>query len=191
LYIELADYLSCPEDHEFVPCVVAPTEMVARSVISGAMGCPVCRREYPIQRGRVVIGPKQNVPLRQDLDPDTVRALVGLESPGGYVILAGEAVRLVGELGAMETGFVGLNASDETQSDDGLSLIDSDGPIPLKDRTVRGVVLDANHATASWIAEAGRVVLPGQRVVVATEDVPANDLEQLAAGHGFWVGRRR
>jgi hypothetical protein len=54
----------------------------------------------------------------------------------------------------------------------------------------RGVVLGGE--AVDWVAEARRVVLPGQRVVVLRDAVPVVEgLETLASGDGLWVGRRR
>src|SRR5437588_666402 len=45
--------LRCPETHEEAFLVMSTGEMVGRMVRSGILGCPVCRREYPILKGVV------------------------------------------------------------------------------------------------------------------------------------------
>src|SRR3989441_11574994 len=45
--------LRCPETHEEAFLVMSTGEMVGRMVRSGILGCPVCRKEYPIVKGIV------------------------------------------------------------------------------------------------------------------------------------------
>src|SRR5438445_7931838 len=68
VHIELTEMLRCPEAHEEAFLVMSTGEMVGRMVRSGILGCPVCRREYPIVRGMVQFsarGPGEGLPPRQ------------------------------------------------------------------------------------------------------------------------------
>jgi uncharacterized protein YbaR (Trm112 family) len=205
LFIELSEFLRCPEPHEDTFCVVAPDDMMGRMVTRGVVGCPVCRREYRIEDGVVRFGDaaagsrgqgraeEPGVAGGPDLpDPDVVQALLGLGGPGGFVVLVGTAARLGGALAERMGGvhFVGINPPPDVRVSPALSLLVHPDRIPLRAAMARGVMLGAERATPSWIAEGTRVLLDGLRLVVAGGDVVAPGLERLAAGRGLWVGQK-
>jgi uncharacterized protein YbaR (Trm112 family) len=209
LFIELSEFLRCPEPHDETFCVVAPDEMVGRMITRGVVGCPECRREYPIEDGVVRFGAVMTDPGRKpgvaaeagrggrrravDLpDPDVVQALLGLGGPGGFVVLVGTAARLAGALAERMGGvhFVGIDPPPDVSVSPALSLLVHPDRIPLRAAMARGVLLGAERATPSWIAEGTRVLLDGLRLVVAGDDVVAPGLERLAAGRGLWVGQK-
>jgi uncharacterized protein YbaR (Trm112 family) len=53
MHIELTEMLRCPEPHDEASLVLSTGEMRGRMVRSGILGCPICRREFPIVRGVV------------------------------------------------------------------------------------------------------------------------------------------
>lgn len=53
MHIELTEMLRCPEPHDLDVLVLSTGEMMGRMVRSGIVGCPVCRKEYPIIKGVV------------------------------------------------------------------------------------------------------------------------------------------
>ena len=53
MFIELVDALRCPRTHEESWLVLAASRIEARHIQEGALGCPVCRAEYPIRDGIV------------------------------------------------------------------------------------------------------------------------------------------
>jgi uncharacterized protein YbaR (Trm112 family) len=197
LFIELSEFLRCPEPHAASYCVVAPDEMVGRTITRGLVGCPTCRREYPIADGVVRFGDAgpagpEGAAGAALPDPEVVQALLGLGGPGGFVVLAGTATRLAGGLAERMGGvhFVGVDAPPDVGVSPTLSLLTHPEQIPLRAAMARGVMLGAEYATPPWIAEATRVLLDGLRLVVAREDVVAPGLERLAAGRGLWVGQK-
>ncbi len=198
MFIELAEFLRCPEPHELSNLVLVPAAMAARVVVSGSVGCPVCRREYPIQSGVVEFGgdswPRDAPPGTAPADPHAVRALLGLESPGGYVVLLGSATRLAPALAASIDGvrFVGFGAPPDAVASPALSLLRCARTVPLRPGMARGVVLGVEHAMPPWLTEAVRLLLRGQRLVALAERIEQPDgIESLAEGRGMWVGRRR
>jgi hypothetical protein len=53
------------------------------------------------------------------------------------------------------------------------------------------VVVGADVATAPWLDEAATVLLRGRRYVVEREPFePPAGINQLASGHGLWVGEK-
>src|SRR5213079_625008 len=200
--------LRCPETHEEAFLVMSTGEMVGRMVRSGILGCPVCRKEYPIVKGVVNFsarGPGEGLPPRQKYavasgdpprspDAQTLQALLDLSGPGGYVVLVGSAARhavgLAGLMGGIH--FVGVNAPDDVAELPVLSLLDCEAMIPLRQTVARAAVVGPDRLGAEWLAEARRVLLPGRRLVIESERVAAPvGLTQLALGHGLFVGERR
>jgi hypothetical protein len=195
VFIELAEYLKCPNDHEDVFLVLATGAMKGRAIKYGTLGCPACRAEFLVVQQTVKFGPPPAVtPPSTPLPPaDAVQALLGLESPGGYVALVGSAAGLAQDLSGWMRGvhFICVNAAATVTPSITRSLTESTATIPLRASVVRGVVLGAEYALPAWVAEAERVLLRGQRVVVLTESVPKYDgLTPLAVGQGMWVGQK-
>lgn len=210
MHIELTEMLRCPEPHGEAFLVMSTGEMLGRMVRSGILGCPICRREYPIIKGIVDFSGKgkgergtvdddqATLPLSPSpfpaVDAETLQALLDLTGPGGYVVLVGAAARhapgLAGLMGGIH--FVGINPPADVEELPVLSLLVSPGTIPLRQTVARGVVVGSDRLQSDWLAEARRVVLPGRRVVIEGADVPVPaGLTRLAVGEGLFVGERR
>ena len=210
MHIELTEMLRCPEPHGEAFLVMSTGQMLGRMVRSGILGCPICRREFPIVKGIVnfsgtgkgergkVDDEGATIPLSPfpfpAVDPQTLQALLDLSGPGGYVVLVGAATRhavgLAGLMGGIH--FIGIDAPADVEELPVLSLLVCPGMIPLRQTVARGVVVGSDRLGPDWLAEARRVVLPGRRVVIEGEDVPVPiGLTRLAAGDGLVVGERR
>jgi len=207
VHIELTEMLRCPETHEEAFLVMSTGEMVGRMVRSGILGCPVCRKEYPIVKGVVNFsarGPGEGLPPRQKYavasgdpprspDAQTLQALLDLSGPGGYVVLVGSAARhavgLAGLMGGIH--FVGIDAPADVEELPVLSLLACETMIPLRRAMARAVVVGPERASRAWLDEALRVLLRGRRLVIEDADATAPaGLKQLAVGQGLWVGER-
>ncbi len=192
--------LRCPEPHGEAFLVMSTGEMLGRMVRSGILGCPICRREFPILKGVVYFsgsrerGAVPSVAPRSTVDAESLQALLDLSGPGGYVVLVGSAARHAVGLAALMGGihFVGLNAPADVEELPVLSLLMCNEMIPLRQSVARAAVVGSDRLGSAWLEEARRVVLPGRRVVVEGENVtvPAG-LARLAAGQGLFVGERR
>ena len=210
MHIELTEMLRCPEPHGEAFLVMSTGEMLGRMVRSGILGCPICRREFPVVKGIVDFsgkgkGETGNVGDTQPtfpisrfpfpaVDPETLQALLDLSGPGGYVVLVGSAARhavgLAGRMGGIH--FIGINAPPDLEELPVLSLLVCRGMIPLRQTVARGVVVGSDRLGSDWLSEARRIVLPGRRVVVEGENVPVPvGLTRLAVGEGLFVGERR
>ena len=123
------------------------------------------------------------------LTAESVEAFVGLSGPGGYLVLVGVGGALCHDVAERVEGvhIVGVNSSEEHQPDSSLSMLEA-ARLPLKARSVRGVVLAPGYASSSaWLEDAIRVILPGLRVV-GEGPLPAMDrLEVIASAGGVWV----
>ena len=203
MHIELTEMLRCPETHEEAFLVMSTGEMVGRMVRSGILGCPVCRKEYPILKGVVEFrgtGKGEGAPPSRpspfpgsSTDAQTLQALLDLSGPGGYVVLVGSAARhavgLAGLMGGIH--FVGIDAPAEVEELPILSLLACETVIPLRRAMARAVVVGPERASPPWIGEAMRVLLRGRRLVIEDEDASAPaGLKQLTVGQGLWVGER-
>jgi hypothetical protein len=195
MFIELAEFLRCPADHEEQSyCVVVPDRMLDRVVHTGSIGCPVCKREYAIVNGAVMFDDVSVEPEAPPTDlpaPEAVQAVLGLAGPGGYVVLVGSAALLAEPLAALlpETHQVVVNPPTSTRPSTSSALF-SQSRLPLRDSMARGVVVGVDFTTTHWLSEAARVLLKGLRLVVLSEDVMVDGVEQLAVGNGMWVGRK-
>ena len=195
MFIELVESLRCPVPHEDTRLVLATGAMRGRAVVFGTLGCSRCLAEYTIADGVASFGPLPDVPARPATlpDPAGVQALVGLESPGGYVVLVGSAGRLAESLARLMPGvhFAVLNLVGASGVSRVRSLLVSPETIPLA-TVARGVVLGGEYGGAHWLGEAARVALRGQRVVVLSETVERapSVLVPMAVGQGMWVARK-
>ena len=165
--------------------------MVERSVLSGSLGCPVCGRTYPVTEGVARLG---EVPPLSKFDTiltaESVEALVGLSGSGGYLALVGVGGALCRTLAERIDGvhIVCVNPPSEGRAAPTVSVLQA-GRIPLKARSVRGVVLGPGYASSSaWLEDAKRVVLPGLRIVGEGPLPSLVGVEVIASAGGVWVG---
>jgi uncharacterized protein YbaR (Trm112 family) len=195
LFIELTDHLRCPADHAESFLVLIPDEMAGRMVRSGVLGCPVCQRRFPIM-GRVVhFGTVPELPLvpatRGPMDAAAIAAFLGLEGPGGYVGLIGDAAQYAEGLAGLWPGvhLVAVNPPAVTVPSERLSVLRSPA-LPLKARSLRGIVIgDPFGPLAAWRDGGVGAVLPGLRAT-GRGPVPSGEaFELLGQAEGWWVGR--
>ena len=195
VFIELTDHLRCPADHDEAYLVLLPDWMEDRSVRTGQLGCPVCNRTFRIENGVLDIG---GAPGAGDagsaLGAEGLIALAGLSGPGGYMALVGPVASLWEEVAELQPGvaLVGINPAWEVTDDAPRFSVIRGGRIPIKSRSLRGVVLGKPYADdPAWVREAARVVLPGLRIVGEGADPPADVIDLMASAGGAWVGTTR
>jgi uncharacterized protein YbaR (Trm112 family) len=192
MFIELTDHLRCPADHDESFLVLLPDKIEGRSVIEGQLGCPVCGRTFKLSDGVLDTGDGQgpSPASASSLDADGLTALAGLSGPGGYLTLVGPVASLWKDVAALNPGvaLVAVNPVPEVTDAPTLSVLRS-GSIPLKSRSMRGVVLGRPYADAPhWVKEGARVVLPGLRIVGEGADPPTDVIDLMASTGGVWVG---
>ena len=195
MFIELTDHLRCPADHPEQYLVLLPDRVVERSVLAGRLGCPVCGRTYAVAEGIAELGgPPPGPPLGGALDPVAMHVLLGLGGPGGYAVLVGSAAESWRGLAEALAGVALVAVNPPTGVTDAAPLLSVvRAPlVPLKTRTLRGVVLGAEVSTdPHWVREAARATLPGLRVVGQGPAPAVAELELLASADGHWVAARR
>jgi uncharacterized protein YbaR (Trm112 family) len=194
MFIELTDHLRCPADHEESYLVLLPDRMEDRSVREGRLGCPVCGRTYALAEGVLDLGGTANDPPATTLlEPESLTALVGLSGPGGYMVLVGGPAARWREVAELNpgVGLVAVNPGPDLPDAPGISVIRS-GSLPLKSRSMRGVVLGNPYGSdARWVTDGARVVLPGLRVAGEGRIPDSGAIDLLATAGGVWVGTPR
>lgn len=192
MFIELTDHLRCPADHDESYLVLLPDQLDGRRVRSGTLGCPVCDRRFVVLDGVLDTGgaPTAAEGTPDPLTPEALGPLVGLGGPGGYLVLVGPPAAGWRELAAAlpGVGLVAVNPPPGVEDEAGISVLRA-GRLPLKTSSMRGVVLGRPYGDdADWVAEAARVVLPGQRVVGEGPDPAPALIDLMASAGGVWVG---
>jgi uncharacterized protein YbaR (Trm112 family) len=192
MFIELTDQLRCPAEHDESFLVLIPDRTEQRAVVEGLLGCPVCQREYRISGGVVRFGEPGPATISTP-DPAMAEALVtftGLEGPGGYLGVIGEAAGLAPALGQRLPGVhvAAVNPPAGLRPSAAVSLLQSPR-LPFKQRSLRSLILSQPMAAdPAWQEAAIAAVLPGLRIV-GTGKAPASArLELLAEASGWWVG---
>jgi hypothetical protein len=175
--------------------VASADELVARHIVRGELGCPVCEARYPVRDGVADFTSGMAHPAGPSADAATdgmavrAAALLGLHEPGGIVVLAGEWSAAANEILEMtEDGqLLALDYVSELRSGGALSLALIGDVLPLAAGSVRGIALDAAHATPSLLAGAERALAPGGRLIApASARLPAS-LRELARDDQHWV----
>lgn len=204
MLLDIVDALRCPAEHEESWLVTSAEAWEGRHVVTGKLGCPVCRAEYPIRQGVVDFssGVAAAGGMTRDADgraatapseEDAVAALrlaaqLDLREPGGIVVLSGRYARLVESLATLvEARYVVLNAG-EPDAAGVASLIRVGAVVPLAARSLRAVAVDPAALTSVPIHGVVRTLRPGGRIAAPVAlDVPAG-VRELARDDVEWVG---
>jgi hypothetical protein len=195
MFIELTDHLRCPVGHPESFLVLIPDVMDGRGVGAGVLGCPVCQAEFRITEGVALFGdPPPAGSAAAGLPPaEGLLAFLGLEGPGGYVALIGDAARQATALAPLLPGvhLVLVNPPEGSGVPATASVLRA-ATLPLKARSMRGVVLGAPEAgLEEWQSAAVRAALPGRQVAGTGAPPMLEEFELLGSAAGWWVGRRK
>lgn len=170
MFTELIDTLCCPNPHEQGWLVATSTRTVGRHIMSGRLGCPVCRASFEIVDGEVMFTDGMVLQSTRTLDHDAAFRLAAqlhlVEAPQP-ILLTGSWSRAVAPLRALVpsvTIFVGNGTSTITQDDRVSTVRLPASVIPLAAGALRAVALDVSHATAALLTESARVLRPGGRL---------------------------
>jgi hypothetical protein len=192
MFIELVDALRCPAGHAESHLVAAIDELVDRDVVSGMLGCPVCRSEFAVRDGELwmVSNEIPAVAVRPtDPDSDALRlaASLDLRSEKGFAILRGPWCSLAGKIAEISpTHLVLLDPPANTRVSAGTSVVHGGGVVPFGAGTaVAAATDDADHAfaLANTVSSGGRVVGP------IGVPVPPS-VKELLRDERWWVGEK-
>jgi uncharacterized protein YbaR (Trm112 family) len=195
MFIELVETLRCPTPHEESWLVLAAGRMAARHVVDGTLGCPVCKAEFPIRNGVVDF---RRLPAAQAApshpgDPEQamrLAAFLGLDDALGYALLMGEWGAHALELrGLVECPLILCDPPADVDAAPGLSILRTDGPVPLAAGSARATALDAGAGTERISSAVRATRAKGRMVARASVDLPEG-VRELARDDREWVAER-
>lgn len=199
MFIELVDALRCPRPHEESWLVVAADRLVARHILEGTLGCPVCSAEYPIRDGVVDFSGGMHYPVPPSAPPSAAQAtrlaaFLGLDDALGFATLMGDWGAHAIELrGMVECPLVLVDPPQDVEAAPGLSILRTAGPLPLAVGSTRGIAIDVTDlhgAHPERLASAVRATRAGGRAVAHSSlPLPAG-LRELARDPALWVAER-
>jgi uncharacterized protein YbaR (Trm112 family) len=197
VFIELLDFLRCPNPHEESWLVLAAQRTDNRSIIQGVLGCPVCQAEFPILGGTVHFHERPTAPRPAGV-PDEQQALrlaatLDLTSPSGYVVLLGSLGDHAAILHAItDVELIVVNPSEGIEMGRGLSGL-SIGPtwasLPLASASARAIALD-DDVTAEQLSSAATAVNAGGRILAPVSLTVPEGVSELARDNRHWVAER-
>lgn len=192
MFIELIDAIRCPADHPPSALVAAFDTIVERDVISGMLGCPVCRSEFQITKGELwLVTTAMPSPATRALNPeeDALRlaASLDLRSETGFAILRGAWCALAERIAEISpTHLVLLDPPLNTGRGPGRSVIHAGGTVPFSPATaVAATVDDDERAYALSLA-----VKPKGRLVGPTTVALPRDTRELVRDDRWWVAEK-
>ena len=201
MFIELVDSLRCVEMHDDTWLVAAVTRMDGRHILEGRLGCPVCRREYPIVAGVAWFAERgahaavddltSTFPITGEGSVMRAAALLGLTEPGGVVALGGGWTHYADAIVELGVGHaVVLNTRVTDASPQEVSSLVIDHRLPFASGAVRAVALGSEIVSSDLLASATNVLRSkGRLVAPATAPLP-DGITVLARDESDWVGER-
>ena len=196
MHIVLTDLLACPFCGEAHGLIVRADRIAERHVLEGALGCPDCRRLFPIRNGIAHFidadsapdpGPGQG-PAADGEEPIRIAALLGLDRARGFVLLTGPAACHAVAVARLAEGaeIVAANLEGGADAPDPVSRIWIGSTLPFGPALLRGIWLAGPYAD-SLLEAAARALHPTGRLVL--EPAPADAESRLPPG--FRVIARR
>lgn len=158
--------------------------------MAGHLGCPVCGWSTAWSDGVPDFGDAWCGEGAPPFDADAAHAMLGLDGPGGWVALAGNAATLAETLVALLPGvsFVALNPPRDFVVN-ATSNVMLSGSWPLKIHSMRGVILGSD--ASRWRDAAIATTLPGLRTVGCGEVPSGENVQLLGDAGGVWVATHR
>ena len=206
MFIDLVESLRCVAPHEESWLVASFDEMDGRAIVRGTLGCPVCRRRYPIVDRIAWLGvdpgsaPALISVVGDDENPDTERsrlaALLDLSDPGGLCILEGTWARLAPALVELvTTQILAINPDAPLIPTEGISILRTPDLLPIGAAVARGVALgDASwrslQAWAPLMAGAVHALSRGGRLLAPSAIPVPPGVRELARDARHWIGER-
>jgi hypothetical protein len=202
MHVDLVESLRCPRGHADGWLVASADDVIERRIARGTIGCPQCGAEWRIVDGELALdsgAPVAPGPAAAhlsgdaaDLRADALRtsALLDLRDVHGAIALVGETARRADAIADL-TGVLVLAVNAPPGVARAHSRLRASRGLPLGVGTLRGVQLDAAHATEAWLTSAARAVQQGGRIVAPASTPLAAELRELARDDAEWVAEVR
>jgi hypothetical protein len=201
MFIELVDFLRCLSPHEDTWLVAAVTRMDGRHIMDGTLGCPACRRQYPIANGVAWFTDREPVAddlpclttsaLANDEQVTRAAALLGLTEPGGIITLGGSWARYADAAAALGAAHVVvLNAQSSEASPQEVSALVVETTLPFASGALRAAAFGSDLAAPALLTAAARALRSRGRLVAPASATVPDDAEVLARDGAEWVGER-
>lgn len=207
MLLALTDHLRCTAQHEESALVARADFAEHRRMARGVLGCPVCHVEREVRGGVVywggvvaaaafvagTAGTADTAGTDTDTDPDAVIRAGALlrfgDSLAPFVLCGDEGSAAIGLSGMADAAIVLLDPPDDRAAP--LATVIRGAPaVPLADRSVRGIALDARGTDPAWLASAVRVLAPRGRLVAPVGVGVPPGIRELARDDKQWVGER-
>lgn len=191
----MVDALRCPRAHRESHLVAAADRTEGRDIVTGVLGCPECKAEFPVIKGVAHFEVQRAATRGRAVAPSMDRAtrlaaFLDLTDPAGYVLLIGEWGSLARLLQSVtERHLLLVNAPEGIASGSGVSLIVTGKVLPLAPAGTGALALDR------WVGEAQadsatRAVRPGGRILgPLTVPRPAGTTE-ITRDTELWIAER-
>ena len=190
MHIVLTDILTCPGCGEAQGLIVRADRIADRHVEQGSLGCPQCRRQFPIRDGVAWLAPAdawpRPAPVRpaSAAEPDPpirVAALLGLQNAKGFVLLVGTVGRYAAAVAALAdtVEVVAADADAVHPAGERVSRLVIGDSLPFSPGKLRGIWLAGAYAD-SHLEAAARALHPTARLVL--EPAPDDAERRLPAG---------
>jgi hypothetical protein len=184
MHLVLTDTLTCSFCGPEEGLIVLAERMENRRVLEGALGCPACRRQFPIRAGaadlrrETVTGRRGGAENAEPdwahptatgptIDPMRLAALLALADGDGYTLLIGVQAECAAGLATFLPGREFITAAPLAGEErEGVNQLLVDAVLPLRTGSVSGVLLSADTPSA-LLQEALRVLAVGGRLVAA------------------------
>jgi uncharacterized protein YbaR (Trm112 family) len=192
VFFELTDVLTCPSCGPAHGLVLLVREAEDRRVRSGWLGCPDCRRDFPVVKGvaDLRLEPEARRPARPPVEvvelAVKILALSGLAGGGGLLLLGDRLVHVAAGIAdlAPELEVVAVAETPERlAARAGVSGVACDVGLPVAEQKLRCVAI-APGGVGEVVEAAARSVSAGGRLLMF--DATAEDIAE-AERSGFTV----
>jgi hypothetical protein len=192
VFVELIESLRCPRAHEATSLVASATRTVARHIVDGVLGCPMCGAEFVVRDGMLTIDEPLARPDPEPADPNAgmrLAALLGLTDAHGLALLCGRWGAMADAVQAIvETPLVVVNPPrDATATMTSATLLARDA-LPFAPATARAAAYD--ESTAPLVPAILAAVRSGGRLLApVTMLVPAG-VTEIARDEHVWIAEK-
>lgn len=195
MFVELVDSLRCPRPHDETWLVASADQTVARHIVAGMLGCPICHAEYPIVdgvahfEGNAAVERAAPAPPAPD-DALRLAAFLGLAEGRGTVLLLGAWGSAAPALAAMVTApLLLVDPPAGVESRGAISIVVAGDRAPIAPGSMRAAAVD-EHQSGAMLESVVAAVRPGGRVVAPVSVALPAGLRELTRDDTVWIAER-